>query len=59
MVVSWPGHEMEILSKPESGKGLFKPNGQGLQAKRVKRTCPNQTDQGLGDFLNDAAFRIS
>ena len=31
MVVSRPGHGMEILSKPESGKGLFKPNGQGLQ----------------------------
>ena len=31
MVVSRPGHGMEIVLKPESGKGLFKPNGQGLQ----------------------------
>ena len=31
MVVLRPGHRMEILSEPESGKGLFKPNGQGLQ----------------------------
>ena len=59
MVVSRPGHGMEILSKPESGKGLFKPNGQGLHEIRNPFRDPGYKPNGSNARVQTKRFKVS